>query len=105
MLLSEAAGTIDAYTQAGTGIQNIKATYAVETIPEAHIGSNTKHVIFDILKNTISSNLHWNIAESALLTLHQDFQISVLHDSSMYTCAEEHLSRCGSTFFKHTIQR
>jgi hypothetical protein len=86
MLLSNAAGTMDAYAQAGTGIHNIKATYAVEIDPEAHIGSNTKHVIFDILKNTISSNLHWNIAEPALLTLHQDFQISILHDSSMYTC-------------------
>ncbi len=37
MLLSNAAGTMDAYAQAGTGIHNIKATYAVEIDPEAHI--------------------------------------------------------------------
>ena len=31
-----------------------------------------------ILKNTISSSLRWNIAEPSLLTLDQDFKISVL---------------------------
>jgi hypothetical protein len=50
-LLSDVAGTMDGYAQAGTGIQNIKATYAVEIVPEAHVGLNTKHV-FSISSRT-----------------------------------------------------
>ncbi len=41
-LLSDAAGTMDGYAQAGSGIQNIKATYAVEIVREAHVGSKTR---------------------------------------------------------------
>jgi acetylglutamate kinase len=41
-LLSDVAGIMDGYAQAGTSIQNVKATYAVEIVPEAQVSSRAR---------------------------------------------------------------